>query len=125
MRPAALCALLTVPLAPVVWGQDSRATINGMVLDRAGAAVPGAKIRAVQRSTNIAAETVADHAGYYTLPYLQPSTYDLDVTAPGFSLLRRQGVTLLVAQKLDLPRQLEVGQINERATVTANTDVGQ
>jgi len=103
----AVCAQLAGSLTPVVWGQDSRATITGMVQDQAGAAVPGARIRAVQRSTNIAAETVADHDGYYTLPYLQPGTYDLEVTAPGFSLLRREGVALLVAQKLDLPLQLE------------------
>ena len=125
MSRVALCALLTVSLAPVVSGQDSRATITGMVLDKTGSGVPGAKIRAVQRSTNIAAETTADHAGYYTLPYLQPSTYDLEVTAHGFSLLQRQGITLLVAQKLDLPLKLEVGQVNERVTVTANADVVQ
>ena len=123
MLRVAVCALLTLALTPAGRGQDSRATITGMVVDQVGAAVPGAKIRAVQRSTNIPAETVADHDGYYTLPYLQPSTYDLEVTAPGFSMLRREGVTLLVAQKLDLPLRLEVGQVNERVTVTASADV--
>src|SRR5450432_533362 len=125
MRRIAICALAVVSVALNVFGQDSRATVAGMVLDQAGAAIPGARIRAVQRSTNLPAETVSDREGYYTLPYLQPGNYDIEVTAPGFSLLRRENVTLLVAQKLDLPLKLEVGQVNDRITVTANAGVVQ
>src|SRR5260370_40458383 len=119
MVHVAIWALAVLSIAWSAWGQDSRATITGMVLDQASAAIPGARIRAVQRSTNLAAETGSDRDGYYTLPYLQPSNYDIEVTAPGFSLLRRQNVTLLVAQKLDLPLRLDGGKVNEHATCTA------
>jgi hypothetical protein len=99
--------------------QDFRATITGQVMDGTGAAVPGAKVRAVQRNTNQATEATTNQDGYYSLPYLQPSTFDIEVGAEGFSKLRRENVTLMVAEKLDLPLKLEVGQVNTQVTVTA------
>lgn len=101
------------------YSQDFRATISGQVTDETGAAVAGAKVRAVQRSTNQAIERETNHEGFYTLPYLQPSTYDIEVTAPGFRKTLRENVTLLVADKLDLGFKLEVGEISQQVTVTA------
>jgi hypothetical protein len=122
-------ALLSVPtmllLAPSLPGQDFRATISGQVVDGSGAALPGARVRAVQRSTNQATEAVTNQDGYYTLPYLQPSTYDVEVSAAGFNKLRRENVTLMVAEKLDLPLTLEIGKITEQVTVTAEVETVQ
>src|SRR4051812_34393206 len=101
--------------------QDFRATISGQVTDHTGAAVSNAKVRAVQRSTNQAVSAITNQEGFYTLPYLQPSTYDVEVQAPGFSLMRRQNVALMVAEKLDLPIQLELGRVNEEITVKAES----
>jgi hypothetical protein len=112
-------------IASALHGQDSRGTIAGFVTDASGAPLVGVKVRAVQRSTNQATEATTDHEGYYTLPYLQPSDYDVDATANGFKKLRRAGVALMVAQKLDLNLQLELGALNSEITVVAETDVVQ
>jgi hypothetical protein len=63
-------------------------------------------IRAVQRSTNQATEVTTNQDGFYSLNYLQPSTYDIEVIASGFNKLRRENITLLVAEKRDLPRSV-------------------
>ena len=90
-----------------------------------GAAIAGAQVRAVQRSTNQPTETTTNQDGYYTLPYLPPSTYDLEVTAAGFNKLRRENITLMVAEKLALPLKLELGSINTQVTVSADAEVVQ
>src|SRR6266487_3276793 len=100
-------------------GQDFRATITGQVSDLSGAAIVGAKVKAVQRNTNQAIERETNQDGFYTLPYLQPSTYDIEVTKSGFHKTRRENVTLLVAEKLELPFKLEVGQMATEVTVTS------
>jgi len=100
--------------------QDFRATISGQVTDHSGAAIANAKVRAVQRSTNQVANALTNQDGFYTLSYLQPSTYDIEVEAAGFSRMSRADVTLMVAEKLDLPFQLEVGKVSEKITVAAN-----
>src|SRR5258708_3376309 len=111
----ALFAVLVLSLS----AQDFRATITGTVADQSGAAIAGAKVRAVQRNTNQATEVDTNHEGRYTLPYLQPSTYDIEVVATGFHKTKRENVTLMVAEKVDLPFQLEVGQMTQEITVTA------
>jgi protocatechuate 3,4-dioxygenase beta subunit len=76
--------------------QDSRGTIAGFVTDASGAPLAGAKVRGLQRSTNQSTEATTDREGYYTLPYLQPSEYDVEASANGFKKFRRSGVQLLV-----------------------------
>src|SRR5437667_9690724 len=114
-------SIALVALAASLPGQDFRATITGQVLDQSGAGIAGAKVKAVQRSTNQSIERETNQDGYYTLPYLQPSAYDIEVTASGFHKMRRDNVTLLVAEKIDLPFKMEVGQMTTEVTVTSGS----
>src|SRR6266542_2556902 len=123
MRQLLTLASFLVSSVVSLSAQDYRATITGQVTDQSGAAIVGAKVRAVQRDTNEAKEATTNQDGYYSLPYLQPSTYDIEVTATGFHKARREGVKLIVAEKQQLPFKLEVGQMNTEVTVTA--DAGQ
>ena len=111
---------LGIALAVSASAQDFRATISGRVTDSSGAAIPNAKVRALQQSTNEVTPTVTDRDGFYTLPYLQPSTYAVEAEAAGFSLRRLENITLMVAQKIDLPIQLEVGKVTEKIIVMAD-----
>src|SRR5260370_36670799 len=81
-------------------GQDSRSTITGQVADASSAPIAGATVRAVQRNTNQAITATTNRDGYYTLTYMQPSTYDIEVTAPGFNKLRLANMRLVVAQEV-------------------------
>jgi hypothetical protein len=100
--------------------QDFRATITGQVTDPSGAAIAGAKVRAVQRSTNQATEATTNQDGYFTLTYLPPSTYDVEVTAAGFDRLRSENITLMVAEKRDLPMRLKLGDVRTEVEVSAS-----
>ncbi len=112
-------------IASAAWAQDFRATISGTVTDKSGAAIAGAVVRATQRNTNEVKETKTDNTGSYSLPFLQPSTFDVDVAAAGFNKVRRSNIALLVAEKLDLSFQLEVGNVSEQVTVTASAEALQ
>jgi hypothetical protein len=111
--------VITLVLPLILAGQDFRATISGQVTDASGSAIPGAKVKATQRSTDEVFHAVTNQDGYYTLPYLQPSTYDVEAEATGFTTLRRADVTLMVAEKLDLPIRMELGKVSETITVVA------
>jgi len=94
-------------------------------VDASGGAIAGAKVRAIQRSTNQATEATTNQDGYYTLPFLQPSDYDVEVSADGFHRTKKENITVLVAQKIDLDFKLEVGQMNQEVTVKADVEVVQ
>ncbi len=115
-----LLLVLSTALGFVGSAQDFRATITGQVTDSSNAAIPNAIVKATQRSTGGVTETKTNNDGYYTLAYLQPSTYDIEVSADGFNKAIRQNVTLLVAEKRDMPFTLEVGQVTQAITISAD-----
>ena len=99
------------------WGQ-AVGTLNGTVLDSAGAVVPGAVVVATNIETTVENTTTTTSAGAYTLPYLQQGTYTLRVTMAGFRTATAENVILRAAQTLTVNISLEVGQITEKVTVS-------
>src|SRR6266498_1120665 len=73
---ALLLACFALRLTMSLPAQDFRAKFT----DQSGAAIAGAKVRVIQRTTNEVKEGETNHEGYYALPYLQPSTYDIEVS---------------------------------------------
>jgi hypothetical protein len=74
--------------------------------------VPGTK---VARSVN------ANDQGYFVIPALHPSTYDVTAAAPGFANFSENNVTLLADQSLTVDFQMKVGQATETVTVETNS----
>lgn len=105
-----------------LFAQDFRATLTGTVTDPSGAAVPNANIKATNTATNIVKETKSNTDGLYTIPFLDPGVYTIEVTAPGFQALKREAVTLAVAQRMNMPFHLTVGQATTEITVTGQVD---
>src|SRR3954471_15275101 len=118
------CRILILLAAAVcVYAQDFRATLSGQVVDSTGAAIPGATVKAVNVNTNEAKEVKTSSEGAYTIPYLDPGVYNIEVSATGFQLLRRETITLEVAAKLNLPLQLTVGQMSQEVTVVGQQEL--
>jgi len=70
--------------------------------------------------TNEIKEVKTTSEGRYTIPYLTPAIYNIEVTASGFQTLKREKITLSIADKLNLPLQLTVGAVSETVVVTAS-----
>jgi hypothetical protein len=104
-------------------GQDFRATVSGQVTDKTGAAIPGAKVTATQKSTNQKTTQVTNTEGFFTLTALIPSDYDIDVESPGFKHARKTDLRLLDSDKVNLPFQMEVGELSQEVTVSASSEV--
>jgi len=124
MRVPSVTKLLALCLTVAgLYAQDFRATVTGIVTDPSGAAIPNAVVRATNIATNSVKETKTTAEGVYTLPYLDPGSYNVEVTAAGFQVLKRQDIVLQVAQKLNLPLSLTVGQANTEVTVTGQQEI--
>src|SRR5262249_8075766 len=80
-----LCLIFVVFLTTGrLFGQESRGSLSGRVLDPSGAAVPGAHLTLTNTATNLRLSTDTNAEGSYTIPYLQPGTYSLHVEQRGF-----------------------------------------
>ncbi len=120
LRPVCICAAF-LALCSLAYGQESRGSIVGMVVDSSGAAVPGARVKAVNTGTNAGAASVTNEGGSYEIPYLLPGMYRIIVESKGFKKSTREGIELRVADRLLLDFKLEVGDITESVTVTGET----
>jgi hypothetical protein len=113
-----LCALLGASLA---WGQAFTASILGTVKDNSGSVVPQAIVTITNIATGNTTSAVSDSNGDFTVSLLPPGDYRVTVEAPGFKRSVQEPVTLLVDQRQHLDFSLELGQVSENVTVTAET----
>src|SRR5690242_3048661 len=90
----ALLVLFTFP--STVEAQVLYGSIVGDVTDPSGAVVAGATIRIVNIGTGFSAQAVTNESGSYTLQDVPAGTYDLIVTASGFSSLTKTGIQVSV-----------------------------
>src|SRR6266567_5756535 len=85
--------VLTLTLGGASLGQIKSGTIVGEATDPNGAAVPGANVSAINQETNVASTTVTDDSGNFTVPYLAPGTYTVNVEKSGFARYNQNSIT--------------------------------
>ena len=114
----AFCCLFLV--AGTVLAQGDRGTITGTVSDPAGGVIPGAAIKATNIETGLSYEAATTETGNYTLAQLPVGVYQLSCSLTGFKQFVRTGITVSVAQTLRIDISLEIGDITETVTVSAD-----
>ncbi|OYW08476.1 MAG: hypothetical protein B7X34_08585 [Acidobacteriia bacterium 12-62-4] len=107
--------------AAACFGQAERGTFNGSITDSSGAAVAGANVKIYNMATGVELNAASTEAGVFRAPSLSPGTYRITVAAPGFKTSVRQNIVLAVAQTLTVDFALEVGNLTESVTITAET----
>lgn len=103
--------------------QLAGATLAGIVQDESGAVIPSANVSIQNVATGVVREVTSNSDGLYSAPNLSPGTYDVTVTATGFSTLVRKGVTLTVGADQALNLTLRVGQVSQQVEVTGEVPV--
>src|SRR5258706_717053 len=101
------------------YAQVSGATLSGTVMDSSGAVIPNAQVAITDVATGVTRTVSSGSAGLYTAPNLLPATYEVRVTAPGFSTQVQKGVTLTVGAQQALDIKMQVGQVRQTVQVTA------
>src|SRR6185437_9273741 len=94
-------------------------SIQGTVTDPTGAVVSNCQVTVTAVDTGFTRTASCNSNGYYVVPSLQPTHYNVTVTATGFATLSRQSIILQANQPLTVDLRLSVGKSNQ--TVTVNT----
>jgi hypothetical protein len=105
-------------VSPSVWPQGNQGTIEGIVVDQSGAALPGAKLTGTNDATGIHFQTSSDSNGLFTFPVLPVGAYTIEVEHPGFAKLTQKNITLSVGARLTLNLSLSVAGQTTSVTVT-------
>ena len=100
--------------------QEFRGTISGKVTDPTAAPVPNAQVTVTETQTGTKSQTITNSNGDYTVPFLQPGNYSIDVDAQSFKHYLRKAVHLGAGDHpvIDIP--LELGSAVQTVSVTAD-----
>lgn len=101
--------------------QKFRGTITGRITDPQSAAIANAKISATQNETGAKTQTVSSSDGQFTLPFLAPGPYTVSAEVPGFKRFVREALRVSTNERLSLDIELEVGQVSDSVTVSAES----
>lgn len=115
----ALLALILLPALPAL-AQTATGDITGRVLDPSGAVVTNATVALRSTDTGLARTAVTNEEGEYTITQLPPGTYEITVTAQGFSKVIIKDVPINVGTKQTRNIELKAGNVTE--TVEINAD---
>ncbi len=106
------------------WGLQAQVlygTLTGNITDPTGAAVPNAKVEALNVRTGVAQNSVTNEIGVYRFTTLDPGQYTLTITAPSFGVVTQTGIGIRVNEVTRSDAQLKISGTTE--TVVVNAEV--
>ena len=109
-------------LAGMLWAQVT-ASITGTVRDASGAVMSDAIVTVNHAESGLVRTVMTDANGNYALPSLPIGGYEVSTEKPGFKRAMRRGITLVVAQQAVVNLTLELGNVVEQVTVTAEASI--
>jgi len=110
--------------ASSLFGQTSGAgTITGTITDPSGGVVPAASVAVKNTATDAERTLSTNEAGIFVAQFLQPGSYQITVSKPGFTKVVRTGLTLQVGQTLAVNLPMQVQSTSEVLTVTGDSAI--
>jgi hypothetical protein len=110
-------------ICPIALAQVTNASLTGAVTDANGAVLPGVLIHVQNTATNAIQTVETNTSGVYLVAPLNPGPYSVSVEKSGFNKVVQTGITLTVGQAATLNFTLNVGDVKEVVTVTADAEL--
>jgi len=116
--------LVVLLWAAASWGQAT-SRVTGLVQDRTGAVISGAKVTLTNESTNVSATTTSTSAGTYTFDGMQPGRYKITAEMQGFKTFVSSGNMLTIGAPMTVNATLELGAVQQTVEVTGGAEAVQ
>ena len=121
---AALLVAAGLSAAPVL-AQSTAANgaIEGTVVDNSGGVLPGVTVTVTNVETGTVRSVITNESGLYRATLLPLGAYRVTAELQGFKKFEQVGVTVGAGQTATVAVRLEVGDLNETISVTADAPV--
>ena len=125
LAAVSLLALLTAPPLARAQSQAINGTIEGVVRDTTGAALPGVIVTVTNLETGASRVVTTGQDGVYRALLLPLGGYRVRAELAGFKVVEQTGISLSAGQTISANVTLEVGGVQEVVQVTAESPVTQ
>ena len=116
--PISMLAIMLCVSAIQMAAQEAGGTILGVVTDPTSGAVSGGTVTIKNTGTGVERVVQTNAEGLYVAPNLIPGTYELNISAPGFTPAVFQNVVLTIGERREIDARLTVGQVTSNVTVS-------
>ena len=117
----ALLAIGCGTSANVLEAQTSYGSVVGTVTDAGGALIAGAQVQLTNKGTNAEQKALTSSAGTYTFINLNPGSYSVTVSHPGFKASTTNQVDVQIGGIIRADLALEIGEVTQSVTVSGAT----
>ena len=120
-RSAVWLVVASLLFATMLFSQTTDSIVVGTVTDSSGAAVPGAAITAISKTTGVKYTSVTNASGDYRLNSVPIGPYDISATAKGFATATVGNVVLQLNHTASVNLTLPVGTVSTTVEVTESS----
>ncbi len=107
-------AAMILALTSSAFAQTSKGFFVGNIADQNGALVSGATIKITNVSTGVARVTTSTDDGSFRFDAIDPGTYKIEISQPGFKTITREGLIISAAQTTTANFLLQAGTQTDR-----------
>jgi hypothetical protein len=116
---------LALPGPAYAQSQATDGSIEGIVVDTSGGALPGVTVTLTNIATGAERVVVSNDSGLYRAPLLRLGLYRIKAELSGFKSIERTGVTLSAGQSAVVNFELPVGGVQEVVQVSAEPPIAE
>ena len=116
--------LATLLMAQSSFAQTNYGSIVGTIRDATGADVTGARVTLKNSATDAVESIDSGNGGTYTFQNLNPGSYSLSVSNPGFKEYKRPQVEVTIGGTTRVDAALSLGDVSESVTVEGSANAG-
>ena len=114
---------LTTSVSRPLWAQSATGSIEGVVVDQSGAALPGVSVTLKEAATGIQREAVTETNGLFRMPNLPVGVYAVKADLTGFASRTQDDLRLTIGQTLTLRIEMGVAGVAETVNVSAESPI--
>jgi Carboxypeptidase regulatory-like domain len=119
----AVGVVLVLALPAAGQSQAVNGAIEGTILDTSGGVLPGVTVTVTNVETGASRTVVTNERGLFRAPLLPLGTYRVAAELAGFKTIERGGITLAAGQTAVINMTMDVGNVAEVVSVTADTPI--
>ncbi|HRH42811.1 MAG TPA: carboxypeptidase-like regulatory domain-containing protein [Pyrinomonadaceae bacterium] len=109
--------MLIFSLSLVVFAQDYRGKIQGLITDESGAIIPGAKVILQNNATKVEVTSNTNEEGRFKFDFVEPGNYSVTAEKDGFKKTIQQNLVVRIQGDITVDLKLTVGDVAATVTV--------